>query len=181
MKKTKHLMLIIFLFKGILSFGQDNSAYKVIYEADRKGNAISGSLEELIKYVNNGNPIRVGWSLAMQMPDKEVIEMWHWTDANFITTLNGNVFAQVKGIFQQGPSFSASGTASVVLVSDASANSWVGIIGTTGVMHQKFAESKTMTKMYKDMGYSDEKIKEEYKKQETMKFKTKWTVLTSSK
>lgn len=174
-------MFIVFLFTGILSFGQNQNAYKVVYEADRNGKVISGSLEELIKYVNNGNPIRVGWSLAMQMPNKNVIEMWHWTDANFITVLNGNVFAQVKGIFQQGPSFSVSGKASVVLVSDAPANSWVGIIGTTGVMHQKFAESKTMTKMYKDMGYSDEKIKEEYKKQETMKFKTRWSVLTNSK
>ena len=173
-------MLIVFLFTGIISFGQDNNAYKVIYEADRDGKAISGSLEELIAHANNGNPIRVGWGFAMQMPDKEVIEMWHWTDANFITILKGNVFAQVKGIFQQGPDFSTE-TPSVFLVSGVSANSWVGIIGTTGVMRQKFAESKTMTKMYKDMGYSDDKIKEEYKKQETSKFKTKWSVLTSSK
>ncbi len=174
-------MLIVFLFTGILCFGQNKTAYKVIYEADRNGKAISGNLDELIHYVNNGNPIRVGWSLAMQTPSKEVIEMWHWTDANFITLLKGNVFAQVRGIFQQGPSFSKTGAASVVLASGTSANSWVGIIGTTGVMHQKFAESKTMTKMYKDMGYSDEKIKEEYKKLETMKFKTRWSVLTSSK
>ncbi len=175
-------MLIVFLFTGIISFGQDNNAYKVIYEADREGNAISGSLEELIKHANNGNPIRVGWGLKMQTPDKEVIEMWHWTDANFITILKGNLFAQVDGIFQQGPAFSSENEApSVYLVSDVDANSWVGIIGTTGKMRQKFAESEAMTKMYKDMGYSDEKIKEEYKKQETRKFNTKWAVLTSSK
>lgn len=175
-------MLIVFLFTGIISFGQDNNAYKVIYEADREGNAISGSLEELIAHATNGNPIRVGWVLRFpsQIPEEKgsIIEMEHWADAGFITVLKGHVFAQVKGIFQQGPMIA--NPPGVLLVDDR-ANSWVGIIGTTGVMRQKFAESETMTKMYKDMGYSDEKIKEEYKKQETMTFKTKWSVLTSSK
>lgn len=178
MKNTKNLIMFMFLFIGTICYAQKNSAYKVIYEADQNGKAISGSLEKLTKYVQNGNPIRVGWTLRFKNPagGDEILEMQHWTDAGFITTLKGHVFAQVKGIFQQGPMIADPPGVDLV---DARANSWVGIIGTTGVMRQKFAESEIMTKMYKDMGYSDEKIKEEFKKQETMKVNTKWAVLVS--
>jgi len=180
MKKTKQFIVLLFLFGGIITFAQSNNAYKVVYEADKNGKAISGSLEKLTKYVQNGNPIRVGWVLRFKNPmdGDKIIEMQHWTDAGFITTLKGHVFAQVKGIFQQGPMIAD--PPGVRLVDDR-ANSWVGIIGTTGVMRQKFAESESMIKMYKDMGYSDKKIQEEFKKQETMKFNTKWAVLDIKK
>lgn len=153
-------------------FSQDNP-YKIIYEADKDGNAISGSLSDLLDYVQNGNPVRVGWVLMMQTPNSEVIEMQHWTDAGFITTLDGHVFAQIEGIFQQGPGIMK--PPSVFLTSEDS-NSWVAILGTTGVMRQKFKRSSEMVEMLKKT-MNDQEIEEFFKEQETLHVHTKWAVL----
>lgn len=150
------------------------NSYSIIYEADREGKAIKGSLEQLMSHVQNGNPIRVGWVLKFKNPkDDSTIEMQHWTDAGFITTLNGHVFAQIKPIYQQGPSIS--NPPGVFLVSDK-ANGWVAVIGTTGVMKQKYTRDKEMVKMLKQTGLTDKEVEKELKKMETMKVHTIWAV-----
>lgn len=158
------------------AFAQSESnAYKIIYEADKDGNVLAGSLEELLNYVQNGNPIRVGWVLNMKPPNSEVLEMQHWTDAGFVTTLDGHVFAQIRGIFQQGPSISKPPG---VFLAMEDPNSWVAIIGTTGVMRQKFKRGGDMVAMLKET-MSDEEVEEFFKKQEMMKVRTKWAVLVN--
>ncbi|PQJ79098.1 hypothetical protein [Polaribacter porphyrae] len=154
--------MFLFLLTEIITYAQKNNACKVIYEADKNGKTVSGNLAKLKEYVQNGNPIRVGWSLKFPNPLKknEIIEMEHWTDAGFVTTLQGHVFVQVKSIFQQGSMIANPPGVSLV---DDRANSWVGIIGTTGVMRQKFAESEKLTKMYKDMGILTRKLKKNIK------------------
>jgi hypothetical protein len=150
------------------------NSYSIIYEADREGKEIKGSLEQLMNHVQNGNPIRVGWVLKFKNPkDDSTIEMQHWADAGFITTLNGHIFAQIKSIYQQGPALT--NPPAVFLVNDK-ANGWVAIIGTTGVMKQKYMRDEEMTKMMKESGMTEKEIEERLKKMETMKVHTKWAV-----
>lgn len=171
----KHYKTILFfLLIGALNTleinAQHSSMYQVICEIDREGKVLSGSLEELIGYVQNGNAVRVGWVIG----EGKEHEMWHWTDASFITVLKGHVFAQIKGIFAQATD-PVSETPSVFLHSDQS-NSWVAIFGTTGVMRQKFAADPSLIEAYKGMGLTDEQIQEQLKKEETKRFHTKWAV-----
>lgn len=167
------LICITFFTEAYSQTVESSNAYQIIYEADKEGNRISGSLEDLVEYVQNGNPIRVGWMLKLKPPKEEAFEMHHWTDAGFITTLRGHVFVQIRGIFEQGPMIST--PPGVLLVSDTP-NSWVGIIGTTGVLNQKFKRNDEMVKMLKKT-MTDEQIDKFFKKQETSKVITKWAVL----
>lgn len=144
------------------------SLYKVIYEADNEGNRLSGDLDLLIELVNNGNPVRVGWELIQKWPDSTTV-MTHWTDGGFVTTQRGHVFAQIEGIFGQGVAHISSETPAVFL-STAIPNSWVAVIGTTGVLTSKFAKQDWMNDL------TDEQIKS----METMKVKTKWAVMLAN-
>lgn len=162
---------LIFLY-SISVISQSN--YKVIFEADSKGETISGKRQDLLNYVQNGNPIRVGWVLNFKHPEtKDMVEMQHWTDAGFITTLDGHVFAQINSIYQQGPS--PYEPPSVFLVDDKP-NGWVAIIGTTGVMRQKYTRNEMMVKMMLDSGLSQEEVDEQLEDMEILNVRTKWAV-----
>lgn len=150
-------------------------SYSVICEIDREGEIVSGSLLELSDYVKNGNPIRVGWVLHLKNPaDGKAIELEHWTDAGFISLLKGHVFAQIKSIYQQGPSFVD--PPGIFLVNEKP-NGWVAVIGTTGVMRQKFAQDDVIVQSMKAAGMTDAQIKKELSAMEVMKVRTKWAVL----
>ncbi|RNC85986.1 MAG: hypothetical protein ED557_04245 [Balneola sp.] len=153
---------------------QNDSGYKVIYEADRDGNALIGSLEELIDYVEKGNPIRVGWELGVDGPN--TTKLIHWTDAGFITIHKGHVFAQISSIYSQGTS-APSIEMPFVSMMNAEPDGWVAIVGTTGLLGQKFKRDPEMIQVYKGMRLSEEEIEEEFKNQERTKVKTKWAVL----
>ena len=160
-----------------LGFAQNNGLYKVIYEADRDGKRISGSLEKLIQHVKDGNPIRVGWELGVK-DDNGVPRLEHWTNAGFLTILKGHVFGQISSIYGQGTSH-PSIEIPFVRIGDEP-DGWVAVIGTTGVMHQKFKTDQEMLDAYKEMGLNDEEIQEQLKKQETSKVLTKWAVLVNN-
>ncbi len=82
------------------------TCYEVVYEADKEGKKVAGSLEKLNEHVKAGTPIRIGWVLKFVHPlTSEPTEMEHWADASFITLLDGHVFTQVQSIYEQGPSF----------------------------------------------------------------------------
>lgn len=167
--KIKNTIITLFLLS--LTFNAANaqikSQYKVVYEADREGKRISGSLEDLLTYVRNGNPIRVGWELGKRLE--------HWTDAGFLTILKGHVFGQISSIYGQGTSH-PSIEIPFVMMSDEP-DGWVAVIGTTGVMRQKFKTDQKMLDAYKEMGLNDEEIQEQLKKQETSKVVTRWAVM----
>jgi len=165
-------VFLMFVFGLSTLHGQNN--YKIIYEADRDGKAIEGNLQQLLDHVQNGNPIRVGWVLAFEHPEtKERIEMQHWTDAGFITTLNGHVFAQIGSIYQQGPGLS---DPPAVFLVDGKPHGWVAIIGSTGVMRQKYTRDESMVAAMKENGLTEEEVEQELKKMETMNVRTKWAV-----
>ncbi len=152
-----------------------NGAYEVVFEADKDGKTIYGSRQKLIEYINNGNPVRLGWMIGLRHAiTKEPINMVHWSDAGFITVIGEHAFAQIRPINQQGPAIR---DIPAVFLVDFSPNSWVAIIGTTGVMKQKYKPSNEFTNMMKD-AYPDEK--ERAKKiieMETKKVSVKWAVL----
>ena len=102
--------------------------------------------------------------------------MQHWADAGFITTIRGHVFAQIKSIYQQGPSMTD--PPGVFLVNDK-ANGWVAIIGTTGIMKQKYKRDMEMINLMKKSGMTDKQVQDELKKMETMNVYTKWAIQTA--
>ncbi len=163
--KTNRLFLLIVLLP-LFCIGQNN--YSIVYEADKKGEAISGDINVLLKSVQNGNPVRVGWVLKLQDFDNKIHTIEHWVDAGFLTIENNHVFAQIKPIYEQGLNFDES---SVYFVT-GKPNGWVSIISTTGVMKQKFSniildDTEEMTK---------EEIKKMIASMETMRVITKWAV-----
>jgi|GEM_PF-1510709 len=166
--------LFVFAANGFL-IAQENGLYKIVYEADREGNRISGSLEELNDYVRNGNPIRVGWELGKRDSTGRA-RLEHWTDAGFITILKGHVFAQITSIYGQGTSHPSIEVPFVQMM-NGEPDGWVAIIGTTGEMRQKFKEDQTMIDAFKEMGLNDEQIAEQLKAQEKSKVKTMWAVM----
>ncbi len=175
MKLKSIVVLVLLAIVSInLSVAQENGLYKVIYEADRDGNRISGSLEELVAYVRSGNPIRVGWELGKKGPGLQFLE--HWSDAGFITIHKEHVFAQISSIYGQGTS-APSIEVPFVRMMNAEPDGWVAIIGTTGLMGQKFKTDQETIDMYKKMGLTEDEVKEQLKKQEKAKVKTKWAVM----
>lgn len=107
-----------------------------VLELDRDGTPTSGSLEALIEGVRSGRTIRVGWRLPVRFPDDEETRwLEHWADASFLTVWDGQVFAQLRDICEQGmlvgqeePGFHL----------EPGAHGWVALIGTTGVVKQAF-------------------------------------------
>lgn len=180
MKTTFALLQLIMLLIIQTSLSQNNNNYSIIYEANSKGEVINGNLDLLVQYVQNGNPVRVGWVLEFKNPDPnsdEIIEMQHWADAGFITTLKGHVFAQISSIYQQGPAISS--PPGVFLVNDQP-NGWVAILGTTGVMKQKYTRDPALLDLLKKSGLTDEEINTRLQEQETMNVHTKWAVLNKN-
>lgn len=168
MMKSRLVITSMILFMSQLCFGQANQnsvgQYQIIYEADREGNRISGSLEKLIELVDNGNPVRVGWELVSKWPDTVTV-MRHWTNGGFVTTLRGHVFAQIPAIFGQG--FSHIDSPPGIFLSTDIPNSWVAVVGTNGALLSKFKKQEWMNEI----------PKEELKKMEQMKVKTLWAVM----
>ncbi len=175
MKLRNLLIASLFIFgaSGFL-MAQENSLYKVVYEADREGNRISGSLEELISYVGSGNPIRVGWELGKK-DSTGIARLQHWTDAGFLTVIKGHVFGQISSIYGQGTSAPNIDVPAVHIFDEP--DGWVAVIGTTGVMRQKFKTDQVILDAYKNMGLNDEEIQKQLKAQETSKVATRWAVM----
>ncbi len=166
--------VIIFLLLLSAEFLLGQSSYNVVYHADQEGKALSGSLEELISHVNNGNPIRVGWELSFLHPEtKEKRTLVHWTDAGFVSVWGGHVFAQIKPIFQQGPGMDMPPS---IFLSNYKPNGWVAILSTTGTMRQKYASDPEMI-AYLEESMTKEEAEKFLKEQETMTVITKWATI----
>lgn len=165
MKNRKLAMVVLLTFVTMVAMCQQQGLYKIVYEADRDGNRISGSLEELIKYVDSGNPVRVGWELVQRWPGDTTTTMRHWTDGGFVTSTRGQVFAQIRGIFGQGFA-NIDGPPGIFLFSKTP-NSWVAVIGTDGNMRAKFEVGEEMKNF----------PKERIKSMENSKVKTMWSVM----
>lgn len=166
MKRIPFLLITVGSLVLISANGraQNDGLYTVVYQADRNGDTQSGDLSDLLAYVQQGNPIRIGYELVASFQDSTWV-ITHWADAGFITILGGHVFAQISGINSQGTSFDKS-QPGVFLTNDGP-NSWVAIIGTEGTLRSKFPIAEWMK------GIPEEEIKA----MEKMKVKTYWAVM----
>lgn len=153
-------------------------SYKVIYEADRDGNRLSGDLETLIDFVRSGNPIRVGWELPFRSQiDSTNYVLEHWSDAGFISLHQNHVFAQIPSIYGQGSSAIEPNTKiPSIFLSNNKPHGWVAVIGTTGMVRQKMLRDEEMVAWMKKDGMTDAEIDAMFKKMEISKYKTKWAV-----
>ncbi len=165
MKKITITFLIALLPMMLLS--QNN--YQIIYEADSDGQVISGNIEDLLKAVQNGNPVRVGWTLEIQNSEGELKKLEHWTDTKFLTILDNNVYAQINSIYEQMTDF-ADPKGAMRFVNNQP-DGWVAIISTSGIMRQKYRDILNGTE-----GMTQEEIDKMIKYLETSKVNTKWAV-----
>ncbi len=165
--KLKWTLVAVLAFACCTLQAQNDGLYKVVYEADRNGKRVSGSLEELVQYVRSGNPIRVGWKLG---------RLEHWADAGFITILKDHVFAQISSIYGQGTS-APSIEVPFVALTTGNPHGWTAVFGTTGEVRQKFERDPQMVKYFKNQGLTDEQVNEQFKKQEKARYATMWAVM----
>ena len=69
---------------------------KLVYAHDADGIALSGSKEALIEAVRNGKQVRIGWKMGEGAKKAE-----HFSDAQMVTILNDEVYAQIVPIIHQ--------------------------------------------------------------------------------
>ena len=128
-------IIYLFAFMMLGTVYSQSGNYCVVYSADENGNEVSGSLDSLLMLVNQGNSVRVGWEIPLNVRDGDPLIVKHWADAGFLTILNGHLFGQVRGIFEQAP---APMSPPMVMIVKNNPNSWVGIIGTTGLLRNNY-------------------------------------------
>ena len=110
----------------------------IVLETDAEGEAVVGSVAELIEHVRAGAEIRVGWELSFRTSaDSDPLVLEHWCDAGFLTVWQGHVFAQIHDIYTQGPMIDQAG---VHLGREP--HGWVAMLGSNGTMRQAFADGE---------------------------------------
>jgi len=168
MKVSKRAMQVFFivLFLKLNIYGQQNSKYELVYEADKNGEVISGSLEKLNEYVGKGYILRVGWNMG---------NIQHWAEAMFITQFEGHVFAQIHSIFMQAPFPSKFKGKTEVVMPNKDPNGWTAIIGTTGALEMKW--NGFNFKWDKEKHKTEKEFKDFVKSFEKGSANTKWVVV----
>lgn len=174
MRSISKVILTILLLSAITGISQTSNSYSIVLTTNKEGEVITGSREKLIEYINNGSPLRIGWDLHIHAKDS-IYTMTHWTDAGFITILEGHVFAQIKSIYVQGPKHPKKDEVASVFLNNDEPNGWVAIIGTTGVMRQKFKKDEEMI-AYLRKTMNEKEIEKFLKDMEVEKVPTKWAV-----
>ncbi len=118
---------LITFFALLLSVQLTAQEWKLIYENDKSGKAITGNIEALKEAVRTGKEIRIGW--GFQHPSVKKISVEHVADAAFLTIQSDSiVHAQIRPIIGQSPNFDE-GT--IQLKENLE---WVFIGGTNGKM-----------------------------------------------
>ena len=148
--------LVILIFTNIYLFAQEDSNLdKTIFKTDLEGKIISGSVDQLVKEIQQGAEIRVGWQHDLDKDGEPDLE--HWIDANFISILGGHVFTQIDPIYRQSPKMEVP-----QVEITTSEMKWTGIIGTNGKLVSRYI-IPNMDKLLENT--SDEKLIQKLMKQ----------------
>jgi len=99
---------------------QKNGGWYLAYGHDDKGVSNAGAKKDLIAAIRAGKPVRVYWAGR---------RIEHLVDANFLSVLEGEVFAQISSIRGQRPSPEGQ-PPSIELA--APGQEWSAIISTNG-------------------------------------------------
>lgn len=124
------ISLLVFAFFYI-SIYTTSAQSRIVLETDFDGNVVAGSKTELIKEIRLGKPVRVGYQLDFN--EDKVSDFDHWTEAEFITILNNDVFTQIRNINIQGPNID------VPQIEIFPINTmWTAILGTNSILKNRF-------------------------------------------
>jgi hypothetical protein len=118
--------LLLSLFLCTVSYSQETT---IVLKTDFEGKVIEGSIENLIKEIQAGHSIRLGWGLDFDGDKKQDLE--HWVDAEFLSVMNGHVYNQISSIHQQMPM-----PENVDLAGPGA--QWYALINTKGVMQSYY-------------------------------------------
>lgn len=165
-----YFMIITFviLLLAAPSFGQ----HQIILSTNFDGEVTKGSKEALIEEIRKGSSVRVGYQLDF---DKDkVADFDHWTTAEFITILNGEVFTQIRNINLQIPKLDIP-QIDIIPVNTM----WTAILGSNGFLKNRYVYEDLVPE-YDEEGNPiiNEKIEKELKRREvkTWKVATFWAV-----
>ena len=106
-------------------------SYNIVLETNFDGEVVNGSKEELIQFIREGKPVRVGWQLDFD--EDKIPDFDHWVEATFITILGNEVFTQIDPIYAQGPDLK---TPQVEIYPGDTR--WTALLGTNGILLNRF-------------------------------------------
>jgi len=169
--------LVFFLLVFVSQLG-NSQTYSIVLETDFDGSVSSGSKEELISFIREGKPLRVGWQFDFD--GDSISDLEHWIDATFISILKQEVFTQIDPIFAQGPNESIP---QVEIYSDNT--KWTAVIGTNGILLNRFIQKDSdIPELIFDDSLNlseqekNEMIEQEEKRKKAMKEVNSWKVAT---
>jgi hypothetical protein len=122
---NKQLMLritVILVFAFSSNVLSAETKWTLVLEHDSKGVATTGSKESLIKAVRSGSEVRVYWTGGW---------VEHLADANFLTVIKSEVFAQLDTIVGQKPTKEPPSV-------ELRESEWTGLISTKGPYEAKW-------------------------------------------
>ena len=98
MQKTTLLLLVISCLT--LWAYTSQAQMQLIYAHDENGEKLTGSKDALIAAIRSGKQVRLGWKMGNGVNTVE-----HFADAQMVTIMNGEVYAQITPIISQSPKF----------------------------------------------------------------------------
>lgn len=142
-RQAAHLARIILrlclLCPAVSAFAQSRPTCAApLLERSSSGAVVAGSPEQLMLAARRGQPLKVGW--GHDLDQDQAVDLWHWSDARFITLLGTVVTTQVQSIHQQIPDHKAER----VSFSPAHAQ-WHGMLDSEGRMSGRFEHADRVT------------------------------------
>ena len=108
---------------------------------EANGKVSAGTKNKLIDVFRKGASIRVGWELDWNRDN--IVDITHWTTAQFLTEFEGKIFAQIPAIEQQSPKKSQAD----ILFPDKP-RQWHGLLNSDGVLKGRYSNQEGMSKSY---------------------------------
>ncbi len=153
---------LLFIILTLAYFTTQAQNYEIVLATDFDGLVTEGSKQELIKFIREGKPVRVGWQLDFN-EDKEP-DFDHWIEATFITILGEEVFTQIDPIYAQGPNIEIP-----QLQIYPNNTQWTAVLGTNGKLLNRFilnGQKKPELIFDESLGLTKEQFEIEKKKAE---------------
>lgn len=130
---SKNLLIFLSLIFSLSAVAE--SDWQLVYHHDKSGKAITGSKSNLVKYVEQGRPVRIVWQINKQFS--------HVMDAGFLSIMYNDVLAQTSAITRQIPDFQKK----LIKLDAEEQSQWTAIFSTTGRV-ESFQSSEKVSKEF---------------------------------
>lgn len=124
----------------VLSLSLMAECRDVLFATDARGVVVSGTKEDLRRYVRSGSPLRVAWAIDADSDGR--VDVTHWADAMFLTGFEGEIFTQIAEIRRQMPK-----RGSAAINFGAAPQRWSGMLGTNGMLEGAFSTGEEPHRM----------------------------------